>query len=185
VDSDIYRLASGTFTYLGGQLSPATHTPPTQPIVPAIALADDFVGKASFIAVNMDTQDVPADGGVPAGIGIYIGKETAQTNALFLGITDYYNAGAALSPLSPFYFDRTSSGGNVGLYMSKTPLPGGGEENTPNVGDSDTSFIVEMLAEARSLTWDTAPYVAPVGATDIRIYRVGSQNSSGFTISGM
>ena len=29
-----------------------------------------------------------------------------------------------------------------------------------------------MLAQARSLVWDTAPYVAPPGATDVRICRV-------------
>jgi hypothetical protein len=181
--SDIYRIASGTFTYLGGQIAPATHTPPILPIVPAIAL-DAFVGKATFVAVNMNTSDVPANGAVPAGVGIYVGSETSQTNALFVGITDYWSSAASDSPLTPMYFDRTSSGGNVGLFLSKAPLEAGGSANTPNLGTFDPSFLVEMFEQARSVVWDTMPYVAPSGATDVRIYRVGAQNSAGFAISG-
>jgi hypothetical protein len=183
-ESDIYRVTSGTFTYLGGEIAPATHTPPTLPIVPAIAL-DGFEGKASFVGVNFNTIDVPANGAVPAGVGIYIGAETSKTSALFLGITDLWDTAAASSSLTPFYFDRTSSGGSVGLYLSKAPIEAGGTQDTPNLGTVDTTFVLEMLAQARSLTWDAAPYAAPSGATDVRIYRVGSQNTTGFVISGM
>jgi hypothetical protein len=183
VDSDLYRVQSGTFTYLGGELAPATHTPPTMPIVPAISL-DGFSGTASFIGANFNTADVPANGAIPAHVGIYLGAETPQTNALFLGITDSWGGAVDASTVTPFYFDRTSSGGNVGLYLSKTIAPGGGSMNTPNQGDFGDPFVVSMLAQARALAWDTAPYVAPSGATDIRIYRVSSQDSSGFTLSG-
>jgi hypothetical protein len=185
VDSDLYRIQSGTFTYLGGELAPATHTPPTMPIVPAISL-DGFSGTASFIAANFNTAEVPENGAIPAHVGIYIGAETPQTNALFMGITDYWGATVDASTPTPFYFDRTSSGGDVGLYLSKTVASGagGGSMNTPNQGDFSDAFIVSMLAQARALTWDTAPYVAPSGATDVRIYRVSSQDSSGFTLSG-
>jgi len=183
VDSDLYRIQSGTFTYLGGELAPATHTPPTTPIVPAISL-DGFSGSASFIAVNFNTADVPANGAVPAHVGIYLGAESPQTNALFMGITDYWGDNVDASTVTPFYFDRTSSGGNVSLYLSKTVAPGGGSMNTPNQGDVGDAFVVSMLAQARALAWDTAPYVAPSGATDVRVYRVSSQDSLGFTFSG-
>jgi hypothetical protein len=56
--------------------------------------------------------------------------------------------------------------------------------NTPNQGDVGDAFVVSMLAQARALAWDTAPYVAPSGATDVRVYRVSSQDSLGFTFSG-
>ena len=185
VDSDLYRVQSGTFTYLGGELAPATHMPPTMPIVPAISF-DSFSGSATFIGANFNTGDIPQNGAVPANVGIYIGAETAQTNVLFIGMTDDWGATIDASPLTPFYFDRTSSGGNVGLFLSKTinTGSGGGSMNTPNQGDYTDAFVVSMLAQARALGWDTTPYVAPTGATDIRIYRVQSQDSTGFMLSG-
>lgn len=163
-DSHLYRLASGTFTFIGGHLAPASHAGALLPNDPAILL-DGFTGKSSFIATNFDLN------GVPSGVGIEVGAETIDTNALFLGMASN-KAG---------YFKRDSSGGSVGLNTSKTVDTTGGAISTPNQGSTSSAFISSMLAQLRSLQWDSAPATSTDGSTDVRIYRVKANQSAGIS----
>ena len=98
------------------------------------------------------------------------GAENAQTNALFLGMT----------PDKTPFFNRTSSGGNVALSLSQTGNGSGGQAATPDQGPSTADFLLKMLAQTRALTWDTAAYASPAGATDVRLYRVKADQTAGF-----
>lgn len=166
-ESHLFRIDSGTLTYMGGQMSPASHAGATQPNDPAVHLTG-LKGTVSFIGVQLDLA------GVPSGIGLQVDSETADTNALFLGITSH-NSG---------YFKRTSSGGNVGFLQSKAPDALGVNANTPELGNNSSAFLEKMLTQARSLTWDTTPYIAPTGATDVRIYRTSTNQAGGIQILG-
>lgn len=167
-DTDLYRVSSGNFTYLGGQMAPAdpSHPGALDPNSPAILL-DNFQGTAAFVGFSQHLA------GVPSGVGIQIGAETPATKALFIGLAN-----------SPNYFNRSSSGGAVGLYLSKT-MGSSGAVPVVNQGSSDPSFIVGSLAQMRSLVWDSAPYAAPDGATNVRIYRIkANQVAQGLSVTG-
>ncbi|HET8868895.1 MAG TPA: glycosyl hydrolase family 28-related protein [Aquabacterium sp.] len=165
-DTHLYRLASGTFTFVGGHLAPASHSGALLPNDPAILL-DGFTGKSTFLATYFDLN------GVPSGVGIQIGTETSSTNALFMGMASN-KAG---------YFQRNSSGGNVGLNTSKTADGSGVAMSTPDQGTSGNAFVTSMLAQLRALQWDSAPATVTDGATDVRIYRVKANQSAGISVS--
>jgi hypothetical protein len=107
------------------------------------------------------------------GNGIRIVNESAKTQALFLGV-EADRAG---------YFVRPGSGGRVGLLSSRLRTPE--SEKVADSGQTDAGFIVDALAQARSLTWDDAPLSAPAGATDVRLYRLMTVDTTqGLVISG-
>lgn len=164
-DTHLYRVNSGTFTFIGGHLAPASHPGALQPNDPAVVL-DGFAGKATFIATDFNLD------GVPSGAGIQIGSETSATNALFLG----------MSANKSTYFNRTMSVGSVGLHSSKTADGTRLALAAPNQGTDNDAFVVKMLAQLRSLQWDTAPSSLISGATDVRIYRVKADQSAGISV---
>lgn len=165
-DSHLYRLTSGTFTFVGGHLAPASHAGALLPNDPAILL-DGFTGKSTFLATNLDLNSVPS------GVGIEIGAESSSTNALFLGMASN-KAG---------YFKRDSSGGNVGLNVSKSADSFGVAMSTSDQGTTGNAFVTSMLAQLRSLQWDTAPTSGTADATDVRLYRLKLNQSAGITVS--
>ena len=154
-ESKLYRMDSGTFTYLGGVLAPAAHAGGTDNDSPTVLL-DGFAGSASYVGARFELSSLPS------GIGIDIPSETDQTHAMFLGCT--FN--------DTRFLRRASTGGQVGVVSSSLQAAGAPENTSmPNRGDESAAFVLQMLAQARSLGWDTAPYAAPDGATDVRIYR--------------
>lgn len=165
-ETHLYRISSGNFTFVGGNLAPASHAGALQPNDPAILL-DGLKGRVTFLATQLDLN------GVPSGAGIQIGAESSSTNALFMGITST-KAG---------YFSRTSSGGNVGLHMSKTVDALGKIAPAPDQGTTNNTFVTSMLAQLRSLQWDSAPTSGIDNATDVRIYRVKANQSGGISAS--
>ncbi len=165
-ETHLYRLTSGTFTFVGGHLAPASHAGALYPNDPAILL-DRFAGKATFMATDFNLS------GVPSGAGIQIGAESSATNGLFLGVAAN-KAG---------YYRRTASGGNVGLNTSKSADGSGVATSAPDQGTGDSSFLTTMLGQLRSLQWDSAATAAPGGATDVRIYRVKADQSGGIRAS--
>ncbi len=166
VESAIFRVSDSTFSYIGGQIAPASHKPAVTPIVPAIQF-DGFRGSATFLGFSMDL------GGVPSGVGIDIGAETADTHLMFLGCGGN----------TPNYFLRRSSGGDVGLLWAKVPDVSKMVASAANAGDSSEDFVRKMLAQMRSLTWDDTPYTPPSGATDVHFYRMTTADTAGITIS--
>lgn len=170
-DTHLYRVDSGNFTYVGGQMSPASHDGTDSAIVddPAVLLSKAS-GNITFMNFGLDLEKVPA------GVGIEIDAETPATNVLVIGAGTYTNSGAA-------YFKRTSSAGSVGLALSSKYNPTIGYVPIADEGLDSTSFILRMLAELRSLEWETSAYQAPARATDVRIYRFGGQNSGGLSVT--
>lgn len=168
-ESKIYRMDSGTFTYMGGVLAPASHEPAVQPIVPVIEL-NDFSGKATFVGAELRLRNVPS------GVGIHIGTESANTNALFLGIGG--------NTTTFFSRDNPNGKGGVGLRMSKMPSASGVSTTAPDQGRIDPDFLRAMLAQARVLQWERTIYTPPVGATNVHIYRVFAPQTQGVSISG-
>ncbi len=169
VDSQLYRIDSGTFTYVGGSMAPASHQPAVQPILPAVELSN-LNGKATFIGANFQLR------GVPSGVGIHVGAETADSSALFLGVGGN----------TPKYFGRENPNGkgNIGVMLSKMPNPSGGGMSMANQGRTDDEFVRAMLAQLRALQWEKSIYTPPVGATNVHIYRIFSPHSQGVFISG-
>lgn len=168
-ESGLYRISSGTLTYLGGLMAPndLVHSAVRSINQPAILL-DGLSGNVTFAGVTLNLS------GVTSGVGVQIGDETSATHAFFMGNSNSANL-----------FVRNGSQGAVGLYMSKKHLASAGAVSIPNVGSSDNSFVLSAFNQARSLTWDVAPYNVPAGATDVRIYRVkANQIAQGLQISG-
>jgi hypothetical protein len=164
--TNLFRGDSGNFTYLGGNMAPADRVHGGGNAEPAILL-NNFNGRASFIGLSLSLQT--------ASNGIYIGAETANTNALFLGI----------SANEPDYFRRTSRGGSVGLVSSKLFTRVLGAVTIPDQGETSAGFIQNQLAQTRAVVWDSAPYVVPAGATDVRIYRTHTVDTkAGLQVSG-
>lgn len=154
--SALFRVDSGTFTYQSGAIAPADAVHGGGATEPAV-LIDNLRGRVTVIGMLMNLP-TPEN-------GIRIGAELPETNALFLGVQS--NKGE--------FFQRTSTqAGSVGLKSSKYPAPGSGTLQTlaPDVGRTDDAFLRDSLAQTRSVTWETAPVLAPPGATDVRIYKV-------------
>jgi len=177
VDSNLYQINSGTLSYMGGMLAPYTHkakatttatpAPTTSSTMPAVSL-DNFQGDFTVIGALMNLTQIPS------GLGFDIGAETNQTNALFLGIAPQvapqYNGTTS-------YFNRLFQEGQVGLFMSKAGRAANSSAvDAPDQGTTSNSFILNMLTQVRSLQWDTTPYQAPAGSTDVGLYNVFAPN---------
>jgi hypothetical protein len=165
--TSLYRMDNGDFTYIGGFMAPGSDSTPVAPIVPAVYL-NNFSGHALFAAPIFANNFVP---GVPA---FETGLENGNTNILLLGAEAYLDN----------YFLRTSSGGNVGIVASTQPDPTIFAAEIPNQGNTSTAFVSLMFSQLRSLVWESAPYVAPAGSTNVRLYRLGMADTQGVAISG-
>jgi hypothetical protein len=165
---------SGTLTYIGGQMGPGVDGTPIDPNDPPVLL-HGLNGSATFMGFTMNLSRA---GAVPSGIGVQVGAETAATNILVLGA----EATQTASPPN-FWFKRTASGGNVGLMFAGASSAQGLAQK-PNQGRTDAAFVTQMLTQLRSLTWDAAPYNAPAGSTDVRLYRIMAEQAGHILISG-
>ena len=149
IGSHLLRGDAGTFSYMGGHMAPANHGGTSED--PAIYL-DDFSGRVAMVGLEFNLH-FPTN-------GIVINKENPSTKLFFMGIWGNF----------PKYYSRLGSGGEVVFAMMKSPE----SPNTqvPDQGQSDTNYMLDGLAQLRSLKWDAEPYVAPEGATDVRLYRI-------------
>jgi hypothetical protein len=164
----LFRVSSGDFTYMSGHMSPASHPGIYDPTQPPVSL-DGLNGKVTFVSFSFDNN------AKTQGISLQVKNETAATQALFL----------APASLATNYFQRTGSGGSVGMVMGRGRNEAGAMLQLGAVGRSDAAFIRSQLLSARGVVWDTAPRTARATATDVRIYRVHASNAvSGMTISG-
>ncbi len=166
VDTRLYTLQSGQFTYLNGHMAPAAHAGASDLTQAAINL-DGFQGRATFLSFSVDASKIVGN------TAIRVRDETSATQALFL----------AAASGSTSFLDRTGSAGGVGLIMGRGN-DGTGPVPVANQGRSDAPFLRDMLTQARALQWDTAPHVAPAGATDVHIYRVHGPQTLGVLVSG-
>jgi hypothetical protein len=176
--SQLFRGSSGTFTYMGGMNAPYSHgirpdagLSPSSPSV----LVSGFAGSVSFIAPAFDL----VTGQASAENGIRVANQPVGSTALFLG------TGANRDD----FYSVTGDAGAVGIVLSKGPGDAStGTVDLPDFGDTDASFIAGGFRQARSLVWETTPFVATPGATDVRIDRVivntaiRSQTAVGVTI---
>ncbi|HEU4458071.1 MAG TPA: glycosyl hydrolase family 28-related protein, partial [Methylibium sp.] len=158
----LFTLESGRLTYRGGNMAPADPVHGGGAVEPVITL-DGFRGSATFLGIEMTLQD--------AGNGVRAGQTTAETKALFAGIKSN----------QPRFFDGGSGAGKVKLMLAKEPLGSGIASlvSAPATGAAnDDSFVLEMLAQSRSVEWESAPATAPRGATDVRLYRLLTADSA-------
>lgn len=161
--TNLYQISSGNFSYLGGVIAPASSLS-TEPAM----LLDNFKGQLTWLGASFEI------GGLASGIGIQVGTETTDTNALFLG--EFFRI--------PGAFHRSTAVGTIGLVESKSIGSQGGVVSVLDQGVRSNSFIYRSLQQARSAIWETQPYQAPVDATDVRIYRIKSNQTAGIHISG-
>jgi polygalacturonase len=164
--SALFRGDSGTFTYLGGHIAPFSSgvAPGQSPDAPAVLL-DGYSGSVSFVGAELALGS--------AANGIVVGANAAATNGLFLGISGN-QAG---------YFKSATAGGDtIGLVLAKLGLSNG-PVNLPAWGRSDPGFVAGGLTQARSIVWASTPFPHTPGATDVRLFRVFTQNmAAGLTI---
>jgi len=167
--TSLFNVPNGQFTYIGGVMAPASHGG-TQAVAPILvnggSANQTYIGAVLNLAnVNVGSSEIGAD----------VENESASTRAYFYGNSSLPGENAWLSRPGPdngeisFVSNRQSSGSNAGQYL--------------NQGDTSNAAILEGWAQARALTWDTSPYTPPVGATDIRIYRVFGRFAGGITIT--
>lgn len=159
-DTALYRITSGEFTYLNGHMAPASHAGATDLTQAAVTL-DGLSGKATFLSFSVNVTAIPSN------IAVRITNETKTAQSLIM-------AGSA-SPKA--YIERKSGTGNFGALMNK-----GGEYASR--GRTDAAYLRDMLVQARTLLWETAPYQAPVDATNVHIYRVHAPQTLGVMMSG-
>lgn len=156
----LYRISSGEFTYLNGHMAPASHAGATDLTQAAVTL-DGLSGKATFLSFSVNVTAIPSN------IAVRVTNETSASQALIMA--------ASASPKA--YIERKGAAGNFGALMNK-----GGEYASR--GRTDAPYLRDMLGQARSLLWETAPYQAPAEATDVRIYRVNAPQTLGVMVSG-
>jgi hypothetical protein len=152
---------SGTFTYLGGELAPYSHgvRKGLDPDAPSILL-DGFNGQASFIGGTLSLPRVRN--------GVQVRSAGKDTTALFFG----------LSATKENFYDNRAKDGKLGLVFSKFYSPRTGAVERPDVGRSDMAFIVDGFDQARSLVWESEPFPHTDRATDVRMFRVFTDNTA-------
>src|SRR3984885_2255834 len=166
-----FRMDNATFTYLGGEMAPATHTGATDLADPCVLL-DQFQGQASWIGMQFNLS------AIPSGIGIQINGENAHTKAYFLGLTsnraNYFNWAGA-----------NADQGSIGFILNRTAqATSTATAQAANQGSSSAADVRKTWSQARSLAWDSTAYQGPTGSTDIRIYHVVMSQTGGLVIHG-
>jgi hypothetical protein len=167
-DTRLFQLESGRLTYRAAVVAPGDPVHGGGIVQPVLTL-DGFRGSTTLLGIEMNIQD--------AGNGIRVGQATSETRALFLGV----------KANRPGFFGGDVSQGQVGLVMAKEPIGMGLSTlvSAATRGQSSSDFVLEMLSQARSVVWESAPHSAPTGATDVRIYRVITYDSAGgLAVSG-
>ena len=168
-DTALFRMDSATFTYLGGHLARGNPPGATNLADPSILL-DQFSGQASWIGMQLDLS------AIPSGIEIQIDSENAQTQVYFMGVTSD----------KPNYFDwggNNTGLGTIGFILNRT-LQGTAAVQADNQGSTSAGDIRETWNHARSLNWDSAPYQVPMGSTDVRVYHMKMDQTTGLVIQG-
>jgi hypothetical protein len=167
----LIRGDSGTFTYLGGHIAPPDLDEKGAKSGPQILL-DNFAGR--FTVVGLSFQFKTAADGTRANKanGILVNRELPATKALFLGVS--------ANP-TDYYYQRADTGGQIGfgwMRTNRTTAQG-------NYGIAGDAAILDGLAQARSISFDSAPARIPAGATDVHLYRIRTvETALGFDIRG-
>jgi hypothetical protein len=168
-ETGLFRMDNAAFTYLGGVMAPATH-PGAVDIADPCVFLDQFAGQASWIGMLFNLS------AIPSGVGIQVDKETAETQAYFLGLTsnssNYFN-----------WLGANTDHGTIGFILNRTVQ---GTTNIPaaNQGSSSVNDVRNTWKQARSLTWDSTPYQVPAGSIDVRIYHTMMVETGGIIIHG-
>jgi len=159
-ESRLFRLESGRLTVRNSHIAPADPRHGGGTVEPLIAF-DGFRGSTTLLGVELNIQD--------AGNGIRVGRIGADSQALFLGVQ--------ANQLG--FFAGETSVGEVGLVLSRErparersttdSMP---QTSLSGIGLTSDDFVMDALAQARSVIWEPAPSVAPAGATDVRLYRI-------------
>jgi hypothetical protein len=163
VSTPLFTIPNGTFTYLGGHMASGSHGG-TQSVPPV--LVNGSTATQSYIAMNFDLTNVAG------GIGAEIENEVSG---------GAYILGTGSNPGENNWFSRPGSGGEVGFNLNRQ---GSGSGQYTNQADTSTTAIVNTWAQARSLNWDATPYIPAAGATDIKIYHMKIDQTSGIAING-
>ena len=167
--TSLFNVPNGRFTYVGGIAAPASHSG-TQTVAPI--LVNGGSASQTYVGMMFNLANVNVAG---SQIAAEVENESASARAYFYGNGSLPGENAWFSRPGPnvsevsFVSNRQSSGSSSGQYADQ--------------GDTSNSGIINGWAQARTLQWDTSPYTPPVGATDIRIYRVFALFAGGVTIS--
>jgi hypothetical protein len=140
---------AGEFTLHGGQVAPAF-----QEGVPMIE-AHNFHGKLSFLNTIFATKDTQ----------VVIRGEGRDTKALFIALGN-----------RPDLLANESAKARVALLDSFRYWHGGGALPVSDQGKVDDAFLREMFAQTRREQFHLLSPV-PSGSTDLRLYRVGVENT--------
>jgi hypothetical protein len=159
-----FQINNGRFTYLGGVEAPGVQDCSPGQTVPVME-ANATTSWASWIGMSLNTSCL-------TGYAALVENETPQTWAYFLG-----NVANSAS-----WNSRPGSGGDVGFNLNRQSGPS--TVQYASSGDTSNTALLNTWAQARSLTWDSAPYVPPAGQTDIKIYHVFAAGSLGISIAG-
>lgn len=163
--SQWFSADSGNFTFIGGLLAPSDPNHGGTDSAPSITI-DGFSGTATFLGFELASPQ-PSN-------GIYIGSELPDTHAMFMGVNSFIQN----------YFQRSSSGGDIGFLYSRDYVAGSGPRNMPDQGSSSNDFVLASLQQFRQLAWDSgARSPVPAGTTDVRLYRLNIIDTGGTTVS--
>ena len=165
--SNLFNLESGNLTFLGGLLAPYSDGYGAGLSKSAAAVEiNDFTGDAAFIGVGLNLKT--------GSNGILVNSASAATQALFFGI----------STNATGFFTNDVAADTVGAVFSKDYMPGAGSYDIPDAGDSSSAFIAAGFSQARSVVWETTPMAHVPGATDVRLFRIGTPYTTlGLTVT--
>jgi hypothetical protein len=168
VATQLFTIPNGTFTYLGGNMAPASHGADGNNVNTPAVLLSGFTGTASWIGMDLDLE------AIPSRIGAEVENENSQTNAYFMGNRSGANGGTENN-----WFLRAGSGGEVGFSLNRQTT---GQYN--NQGDTSATAVVNTWKQARSLNWDSVPYQVPSGSFDFKMYHMKTDETAGIVING-
>lgn len=169
--NSLFNVSGGTFTLLGGELSPGSHGGGTQNVPPITINASP--ATQSYIGVELNLSYMASGVG-----GAEVENELPSTNASFF-------ANVSL-PYQFAWFSRPGpSLGTVAFDLNRqnSGERSGGPGQLHDQGNTSDSALLNGWAQARALTWDSVPYTPPAGATDLRLYRVYAGTIGGVVVS--
>jgi hypothetical protein len=154
----LFRGDSGNFTYTSSFAAPGDQNHGGG-AADASILVSGFSGQVTLLGASFN---LPV-----ASNGILVEKETAQTSALVFGVEANKHD----------YFQHTSTGGMVGLELSREYIPNQGSMPIADSGAKGSDFVRTGLTQLRQLDF-TDLHHAPAGATDVRLRRLTVQDPS-------
>jgi Pectate lyase superfamily protein len=174
--SSAFNVPNGQFTYVGGNMAVTHGGTQTVPLV----LANSGSASQTYIGMVFNltnVNDLSYENGTNL-IAADVENESTSTRAYFYGNVTCCSGWDA-------WFGRPGpDNGEVSFVSNRQSIGSNTGGQYANQGDTSNAGILKGWAQARALTWDTAPYTPPVGATDIRIYRVlGTYDLAGVTIT--